>query len=161
MAQSKTGIVLITAAVTAFLTTLFWVGVGGLIYWYFVNSQPPFVVTVDSPKSAVKGEIVSLVVEVSNPTAESIDLGSIDVYDSFLDGFSVLKVEPSPDSSDNTFGFTTYYYEKTLGPGDSFQVSYQLKAKEAGVWTGDIDCCTPYQQFVTSTQTIVVTEREE
>lgn len=59
---------------------------------------------------------------------------------------------------DGTFGFLSLYFDKEIDAGDSFQVEVELKAVEAGIWSGDIDACTPAENFVTVTQTIAVKE---
>ncbi len=158
MAQSRIGLVLLTAGVTALITSALWIGVGAVAYWYFVDEPPPFVVKIDSPDTATNGEQINLVVEISNPTHEELDLGSIDIYDSLTDGFAIVAVDPPPDSRDDIYDFTTFYYARSLAPGASFEVNLALEARSIGVWTGDIDCCTPQEKFVTTSHTIVVTD---
>ena len=157
MAQSRIGLVFLTAGITAFITSALWIGVGAVAYWYFFDEQPPFVVKIDSPDTATTGERINLIVEVSNPTDENLELGSIDIYDSLIDGFVILTAVPSPDSRDDSLGFTSLYYSRSLAPGASFKANLALEARGVGVWTGDIDCCTPLGKFVTTSHTIVVT----
>jgi hypothetical protein len=115
-------------------------------------------VNVDSPNKAVLREEIQLVIDVSNPTGDDIELGSIDLYNGLLDGFDVTSITPTPLNRENIFNFTSLSYDKTLSPSDNFTVTLTLLPTQVGVWSGDIDCCTPSENFVTSTQTIVVSE---
>ncbi|WOO41063.1 hypothetical protein [Rubellicoccus peritrichatus] len=153
--------IFLTAIITAILTSAFWIAgiTVGYVYYtsnYFIGDTPDFAVSVDSPEQVRIGEEFDLVVKVSNPSEEDLKLGSIDIYDSLLDGFKVLEVIPKPNEEDSIFEFRSFYFSEELKPQDSVTITFKLKGAKAGVWTGDIDSCTPWEQFVTSVQTIVV-----
>lgn len=160
VATSRAGTIFITAGITAVVTTVFWLVVGVIAYRFVTDDQPPFVVSVTSPGAAEVGDRFDLVVSVSNPTDDDLDLDSIDFYDSLTDGFKIVAIDPTPNSRDSIMDFLTLNYSRTLGPGDTFECRLQLEAVENGVWTGDIDSCTPSQKFVTSSHTIVITDSQ-
>lgn len=151
--------IVLTALVTFALTSVFWIAclIGAYMFW--VNHQPDFLVTVDSPDRVFEGDVFELSATVENPTDGSLTLGSIDIYDSFIDGFEVVQVDPEPASMDPSFGFATFYFSQELPPGAIHTFVFKLRAVEAGVWTGDVDFCTPMENFVTATKTIVVESR--
>ena len=118
--MSRTGLVILTAGITAFITSALWVSIGAIAYMY-VNDEPPsFVVSISSPGTATTGEEINLIIEISNPTVENLELGSIDIFDSLIDGFAIMTVDPPPDSRDDSMGFTSLYYSESLAPGALF-----------------------------------------
>jgi hypothetical protein len=155
--QSRTSLIVVTAVVSAVGTSLLWLAGLGLAYWYFVGSgAPPFAVSIEAPSEAVIGQPVNLKMKVINPTDQNLELGSIDVYDSLLKGFEIVGIDPAPVDRDSAFGFQTFYYSRTLSPGESWEMTLGLKPVKEGVWTGEVDFCTPGEKFVTSSVTIRV-----
>ena len=159
--MSRATLAIVTAAISVVATSALWIGGIAVAYRVFVGNPPPFVISIEAPGETTLGEIVTLSARVSNPTEESLQLGSIDVYDSLLDGFAVVQIEPAPDESTHTLDFSTFYYSKTLAPGETFGFSLVLKAVQPGVWTGDVDFCTPSEKFVASSVTIRVRAEPE
>ena len=149
MRSNNTKVILITAAISIVSTSLVWVGVGSL--WYNLNiSRPPaFAVTVTHPEPIEVGETFKLSIEVANPTTDAISLGSIDVYRSILDGFEVLDVKPKPTTRGTDQDYTSFYFRESIEPSESFTFELTLRANAPGIWGGDIDCCTPFENFVT------------
>jgi hypothetical protein len=158
--QSRTSVVVITALISIIATSLVWLLAIGIVYWY-VSDEPPFVVKVDAPHEVLAGETITIKIQVINPTDEPLKLGSIDIYDGLLKGFSNVQCDPKPDDSDHTLDFTSFYFSKTLNANETLAVSVSMKAIQPGVWTGDIDFCTPMEKFVTSSLTIRVKESGE
>jgi len=154
--MSKANTIIITGVVTFVLTSALWVaGIAGL-YWYFVASPPSFSVQIETPSEVQLEEEFLMVVTVTNPSDEDAELGSIDIYDSLLDGFEILHVLPEPTDRADYFDFHTAYFNTRLAPGESETYSYTLRAKEEGLWVGDIDCCAPNEKFVTTSKAITV-----
>ena len=154
--KSQAALVIVTVVVTAIVTSLLWVVGVAVVYWQFSASQPPYMVAVEAPEVVEPGATFGLRLQVRNPTDGQLELGSIDIYDSLLDGFRLAAVEPAPTHREHTLNFTSLYYNHTLDPGAAFVVDCQLEAVRGGVWTGDVDFCTPSENFVTSTVTIRV-----
>lgn len=151
--------IVLTALVTFVLTSVFWVACLFGLYSWWANYQPDFIISVDAPARVTEDAIFQLVAKVENPTDETLTLGSIDIYDSLINGFEVMSVDPEPESTDPSFGFATFYFSQELPPGAVHTVVFELRAVETGVWTGDVDFCTPSENFVTATKTIVVESR--
>ncbi len=159
--MSRTTLAIVTAAISVVVTSALWIGGIAVAYRFFVGNPPPFVISIEAPGETTLGEIVTLSARVSNPTDESLQLGSIDVYDSLLDGFAVVQIEPGPEERTHTLDFSTFYFSKALGPGETLGFSLVLKAVQPGIWTGDVDFCTPSEKFVTSSVTIWVRSEPE
>ncbi len=154
--KSRVILVLVTAIVTAVLTSALWIAGLAVTSWYFNTGQPQFVVTVDAPAQVKVGDEAVLTMKARNPTDQPIELGSIDVYDSLLDGFQVLSTRPKPDDRAHHVAFETFYFRRTLGPDEEFEATVRLKAVKPGLWSGDVDFCTPEEKFVTAVATIRV-----
>ena len=146
MSQAKT--IAITSIVTFIVTSALWVGGITLLYLYFTDF-PSFAVTIDAPAEVAIEEEFELTVNVVNPSAESVTLGSIDIYNSLLKGFEVMDIDPRPSESSEIFDFYTASFSHELQAGERFSVSYSLKAKESGLWIGDIDCSMASRQAYT------------
>ncbi len=142
--------VVITTFLTFLITSFVWVGVGTVIYHVLTREPPGFEVVIEHPDSVELNEDFLLVVKVKNPMGGSLNLGSVDFYDDLLDGFEVLSVDPKPNSKQKLFGFTSYYFRTARKSSSEFVLTLNLRAKEAGEWAGDIDCCTPLENFVTN-----------
>ena len=159
MNNAKT--IIITSAITFVATSAIWIA--GILFYivdftYFAGfmDSASFSVEVQAPEKVKIEETFNLTVSVSNPSEETITLDSIDIYDSLLDGFEIISIEPEPDDVSRLFDFHTIFLDYELAPGENIIVTYTLKAREPGLWTGDIDCCTPNQQFVTVIKGILV-----
>ncbi|MEM7697435.1 MAG: hypothetical protein AAF236_03415 [Verrucomicrobiota bacterium] len=150
-------VVLVTAVVTFALTTVFWGIVVGALYFWSEAGEPEFVVSIDAPTEVELGETFTLAIEVLNPTDGTLELGGIDIYDSFLDGFSVVSTDPPVSRSPMAiFGFETFETSETLDPKETHTFTLTLNPVKVGTWKGDFDICTPSEHFVTSVFTIVV-----
>jgi len=154
--KSRTLTIVVTALVTAVVTSAVWVLGIAIAYRYFISEPPPFAVQVDRPGEVKLGETVELRVKVSNPTQADLELGSIDVYDSLLEGFTLVETEPTPTEKSHVLDFSSFYFSRVISPGKTLEVIFRLKAAKAGTWTGDIDCCTPGEKFVTTSVTMLV-----
>jgi len=162
--MSKTSAVILTAFITIILTSMAWFAIGVVAYkaWLSEDSwmgDEPFIVVLDAPATANMDEVITLKVTATNIGEDTATLGSIDVYDTFLEGFDVVRITPKPKNESGIFGFQSYYFDGFLmEPGESATVSFELKASKAGTWEGDVDCCTPLENFSTAVATITVTD---
>lgn len=155
--MSKGALILLTAIITAIVTSMFW-AVAGVFAYIAFSGPAPFAVSVDAPDSVTVGEEFELAVTVQNVHDTAAQLGSIDIYDSFLDGFDVVSVSPEPTEELGVLDFRSFYFEEELGVNESTVVVYTLKAAQAGLWSGDVDCCTPSENFSTATAVVRVVE---
>ncbi|EIP98324.1 hypothetical protein OpiT1DRAFT_02780 [Opitutaceae bacterium TAV1] len=117
---------------------------------------PPFQVQVDYPARVAHGETFRLAIRTANPHTSRTTLESIDIYDSLLSGFEIVEVSPAAEAPQKTLDFHSFYFNRPLPPSDSLDVVFTLKAKRKGFHGGDIDVCTPAQDFATISTGIVV-----
>lgn len=163
--MSKTVAIILTACITLIVSSIVWVGIGLLVYktWMSENSwigDEPFDVELDSPITAAVGEVFTMQVTATNLGDEAATLGSIDIYDTFLEGIEVLRVTPTPERNDGIFDFQSYFFDGIrMEPGESATVTFKMKAVKPGRWQGDVDCCTPMESFSTAVAVIEVGER--
>ncbi|WAC21620.1 hypothetical protein OVA24_09510 [Luteolibacter sp. SL250] len=143
-------IILITALVTFLVTSMAWLGIGGLGYFLMVREEPAFHVTVDHPDTVAVGEEFDLSVLVEGRGGKPLNLGNIDFADGLLDGFEVVSAVPRPGSRTRAFGLTSYYLEPAAKSASRYEFKLRLRARETGFWAGDIDCCTPMGNFLTT-----------
>ena len=78
-----------------------------------------------------------------------VNLANVDFYDELLDGFDVISITPKPRSSEKIIGYHSYNLYKKLAPGKTHELTFKLKAKEVGYWSGDVDACNIMQNMVT------------
>lgn len=152
--------VLLTAAITALVTSAFWLGVAVITVTFFLDSSSPFQVTADFPTETTVGEEIDVTVTIVNPHDEEIEFDSIDVYDSLLEGFEFLGMTPEPKNSEEYFDFQSYFFAKALQPQESLNVVLHLKAETPGYYSGDVDVCTPEMNWTTVVVGIQVAEGE-
>jgi len=157
-ANARNKLIIITALITMFVTSLVWIGIGAAGFWMMTRDVPRFALDVEHPDVVEVGETFTAKVTVKNDSAEDMKLADLDVYESLLDGFSVVAVRPKPRTTERVFGIVTYGFSRGLKPAESFEVELELRAKEAGNWGGDIDACTPTQNFLTHYTEIEVIE---
>lgn len=157
-ADARNKLIIITALVTIFATSLAWIGIGATGYWLFTRDAPTFAVSVEHPDVVEVGETLTLKVTVANDGAKDLKFAELDLYDTFLDGFEVVAISPKPKSKDRTFGIVTYGFSRKLKPAESMAIEIELRAKEAGIWTGGIDACTPTQNYVSDYAEIEVVD---
>ncbi|RYD24504.1 MAG: hypothetical protein EOP87_25980, partial [Verrucomicrobiaceae bacterium] len=143
-------IILITALVTFLVTSMAWLGIGGLGYYIMVREEPGFHVTVDHPDTVAVGEEFDLSVLVESRTGKALNLASIDFQDDLLGGFEVVSADPKPGSKTRMFNLTTYYLAPSARSASRYEFKLRLRAKQTGFSSGDIDCCTPLGNFVTT-----------
>lgn len=155
--MNKAQTIVLTSVITFIATSALWVA--GLSYLYFLYMESPtFSVAIETPEQVKLEDTFEVSVTVTNPSEEDTMLGSIDIYDSLLEGFEIVSIQPRPDDTMHQFGFHTAYFNHKMPPAATFTATYTLKAKQGGLWVGDIDCCTPNEQFVTVSKAISVIE---
>lgn len=155
--MSNRRIIVVTSLITFMVTSAIWVSVLLFAYWDFSLNPPAFLVNIESPDEVALNQEFELVISVTNVSDSEITLGSIDIYDSLLDGFEIISIEPKPREISKIMGFHSSYFYYPLSAQEQFMGSYTLRAKEEGLWIGDIDSCTPFVNFVTVSKAIKVT----
>lgn len=148
-AAYRNKLILITAVITLVVTSVAWIGIGAAGYWMMYREPPSFQIDVDCPEMVELGEEFDLKVSVENTGADDVSLANVDFYDELLDGFEVINVTPKPRSSEKIIGYRSYNIHKRIAPAKKHEVTFKLKAKELGFWSGDIDACNISQNMVT------------
>jgi len=157
-AYERNKIILITVLITMFVTSAAWVGIGAVGYWSLYKEPPRFDVAVDCPEEVVLGDVLTAKVSVTNGGGTNLKLENLDVYTDLLLGFEILSVNPKPRTTEKIVDYVSYGIARSLKPGETFEFEIEMRAKEVGVWGGDIDACTPMQTFITHYTEIAVVD---
>jgi len=150
--------ILITAFITMAVTSLVWLGIGGTAYWFMYRDSPQFGLSVAHPETVLVGEVFTVKVTVKNDGSEDMKLGDLDIYEGLLDGFEIVSVDPKPRTVEKIIGYMSHDFSRSLAPAERFEIRFELRAKGAGLWGGDIDACTPSMNLVTHYTEIEVLE---
>jgi hypothetical protein len=157
-ANQRNKLIIITALVTIFITSLAWIGIGATAYWLVTRESPPFALEVAYPDVVETGETFTLDVKITNEGANDLKLAELDLYDTFLDGFEVIAVSPKPRTKERVFGIVTYGFSRNLKPTESMGIEIELRAKETGLWLVGIDAYTPTLNYVSEYAEIEVVD---
>jgi hypothetical protein len=101
-----------------------------------IGSQPEnLVVEAEFPRTVHEGDSFQLVLNIRNTgdTAITVDVISLDevLGDSILDGAVVLDIEP-PMERNYSGGIKNFYFDQTIPPGETLQVTFFLEATSPG-----------------------------
>lgn len=126
-------------------------------YLYTENRELPVLdASLSLPTQATLDSTVIMVITTTNTHTKPLILGSIDVGDSFLEGFQVVKIQPSPSATEHLYYFRRWDFGQTVDPGATLQVRFELKAVLEGHFSGDIDVCNPNLDYKTLLADVVV-----
>lgn len=150
-------IILVTVLVTFILTTLVWLGIGGLGYYALVmRTEPDFHVAVDHPDTVVVGEEFDVIISVESTNGKSLNLHTIDLDNDLLEGFEIVSMDPKPGSKIQVIDMTSYTLRPQVRATTKHDFTLRLRATKTGSWGGDIDCCTALGNFLTTHTSIDV-----
>jgi hypothetical protein len=148
----------VTVAITFVATTILWIGVVIGLYWFYYGSEPPFRVAISHPTDVTLGSEFAVAVTVENSSDEPATLGSIDIYDSLLDGFELVSSRPAFVGIDDVLNFQTLWYQAELQPDAPQIFTLTFRATRSGRHGGQLDVCTPTEVCTTVYATIAVGE---
>lgn len=118
---------------------------GGIYLWQSIQEPSGVDISVDSPIQAALGEPVVITATISNPSDSSLEINSIDIAQSFLDGVLVTRVDPPYESSEVYdfvgYPFTSYYFYTNIQPGETQVITLYGEAIREGDFSGDLDVC--------------------
>ena len=120
----------------------------GMGIWLAVE-LPVLDAAVSVPQETTVYSELTMVVIATNNTDSDITLDSIDISDSFLDGFRVIDVQPQSKDTMGLWGMQSWEFGRSVPPGQSVKVRFTLQAIQEGRFTGDVDICNPNQDFNT------------
>lgn len=133
---------------------------GWLIWFLLIREGPVLSATLDVPQQVKQGDIVRMKVLTFNPNKRSITLDSIDIDDSFMAGFQVVRVEPTPKDT-LRLGILrqrSWEFGAMVPPGTGLDVTFELQAVAEGRWIGQVDVCNPTQDFNSLLADVMVSE---
>lgn len=108
------------------------------------------------PDTVAVGEEFDLTFSVKNRDLGSRTLNSIDVHDDFLGGFEVVSITPSPGSREDLWGYGIFNFDESIKASDALIVTMKLRARNVGLWSGDVDFTNPLENYVTRVPEIEV-----
>lgn len=116
-------------------------GVVGFVL-YFGRAPENFTAEYSMPSVVTRGEEFDLVISMTNTGTEPIQVGDIDLDESFggsiLDGSIVLSTEPDMERDYSLSGIKTFKYDRLLRPGASQTVVFHLQATTPGEFGGSV-----------------------
>lgn len=120
---------------------------GGAACWYVLRKRPQLGATLDLPPTARAGQTISLVARLDNPHDRPVTLDSVDIAESFLEGFQVLRVEPRPTDTMRVpiVNQRSWTFGQAVPAGGTMTVTFSLRCLRAGHFTGTVDACNPSQ----------------
>jgi hypothetical protein len=148
MKKALIGCLCVAAVVVAALALGTWL-------WLF-RELPVLSATLAVPSEAKLDGTVVMVVTTTNAHEKAVTLDSVDIDDAFLDGFQVVKVEPTPTDTMHILGQRSWSFDQAVEPGGTLEVRFELKAVQEGHFSGDVDVCNPNQDFTTLVADVVV-----
>jgi len=94
---------------------------------------------VSAPVQTTVGERVTLMITVENARrAKPFHLEEIDIAGSYLNGFAIVDVQPTPEEESDD-GDQTLSYRMVIPPQSSQRFYITLKSVVGGVFIGDVD----------------------
>ena len=133
-------------AVIACGVVVFLFGFGGLMW---LGSQTPdnADIRINAPLNATVGDDVQIEIYVTNTGSEVLEVSSIDFSLNYLNGFNIYEVDPpySEISQYDALGggetFQSYYFHRSIEPGETLTLIFSAKAALPGDFSGDVDVC--------------------
>jgi hypothetical protein len=130
-------------------------GVAGLVIWMFVD-LPMLDASLSHPTIVQLDSTFNLCVSVSNSHNTVVTLHSIDIEDSFLEGFQVVSITPEDTDTMHLLGMRNWDFGIRIDPGQSLDICFELKAVQEGHFSGDVEVRNPHHDDVTLVADIVV-----
>jgi len=121
-------------------------GVGGLV-WLGSQSPDNVSITLNVPIEINAGESFEIEVTITNTTAVTLELNSIDFSMNYLTGFLVEETTPPYTETrqyDDLGGgetFQTYYFRRAVTPGETLTIVFKARALTEGDYRGSLDVC--------------------
>ena len=150
--------IIVAVAVTFVATSLLWLGGIVGLYFVFYGGAPPFRIALQYPREVTLGDEFDLEIEVENARRKRVSLASIDVFDSFLEGFELIGTVPSYEDHEHVFNFRTLWFQEDLMPEGTVIVRVTLRAAQLGRYGGQLDVCTASELCTTVYAAIDVVE---
>jgi len=139
---------------------LFLAAVAVVVLFVFHVAQDPtgMQIAIEAPATVARGQEFQLAVMVINDrTDETLEVGSIDIADEYLAGFTVVSTEPSFTTSTQVpvDESRSYEFKQRIPPGATNQFMFKLRARKAGVFSGEVDVCEGMRFMTMVVETVV------
>jgi hypothetical protein len=123
--------------------------------------KPTFEVSVAVPTDIVAMEPFALGVDVKNPHGSAITLDSVDLDDKLLTGFQVVSVDPKPKDTMHVplLNQRSWSFGTSVPAGTTQRVTFNLRALNAGRFSGNVGACNPGQDCASTFADLVVVTR--
>ena len=95
----------------------------------------------DIPVEVTSGDTFNFTVTVKNDDNKEHELRSIDIDESFLDGFYIVNTDPSTKEEYNVWGQQIFEFKSNLPGSSETKVTFTAKALKTGDFSGDLDIC--------------------
>ncbi len=137
------------------------VGIAGVIAIATFFTGPMPAVSVQLPEEVVLGDEFPLTLDVSNPHSEDVVLDNVDIPNRFFETFEIVSISPAPSEGSPVggLGTQTWYFDRELSPGGSYQITLNLKALKSGIHPVEFDVCNSYQDCTTFVGVIEVRDK--
>jgi hypothetical protein len=120
-------------------------------------------IQIDVPPTCDFDAEFDVVVRITNLLNKERIVRDFDIETSYLDGIMVLKVDPSPESSERSFGTWTHSMKRTIAPLSELVIRTRCKGVKCGDFSGDVTLYVDSRSLHWFTQTIrtIVADRED
>jgi hypothetical protein len=143
------------------LALVFGLAVIAALAWFFIyaSKDPQSLrVQLGAPMEVKQGDTFDLAVEVVNDRKNKpLKVTSIDIGEDYLKGFLVVSTEPAAKGSQHVPVDDSRSFEFDVGvpPRRTNTFKFRLRARESGLFRGDLDVCEGTRFLTTMVQTDV------
>jgi hypothetical protein len=131
----------------------------GIFFVSYASQDPKgLLVQLDGPAEVKQGETFDLIVNVVNErSSKPLKVSSIDIDEDYLKAFAVVSTEPRARSSQHVpvDDSRSYEFNVSVPPKGTNVFKFRLRAREKGVFSGDIDVCEGTRFLTTVVETEV------
>lgn len=132
---------------------------GAIGYFVWIIEDPEGIaVSAETPSHVSVGEIFDLTVSVDNKReSKDFKLSDIDISEEYLNGFSIVSIDPPPKSSMHIpiFNMTSFTFDSHIPAGEKRIFIFKLRGEIPGVFRNDLDVCEGQRFVTTIVQTVV------
>lgn len=115
---------------------------GGISIKYFIDLEPPFILSIDHPADIYVGDDIEMDFSVENTTKTDHNLSYINFGDVFLKHFQLISYQPYGVEQIDDDGFLTFYIDETIKGGSSYDLTIRVRPIKPGQsqMGVDVDC---------------------
>jgi len=130
-----------------------------VLFFTYVSQDPKgLLVQLEGPDEVKQGETFDLIVNVVNERANKpLKVTSIDIGEDYLKAFAVVSTEPRARSSQHVpvDDSRSYEFDVSVPPRSTNIFKFRLRARETGIFSGDLDVCEGTRFLTTVVETEV------